>query len=598
MTSFFVEARAEEWFFTGGLLGLKRLYEEEIETTPAGLLIGKELLDTLAERYFAYFLHTYNIAERDTERMNNQLQHARKKPETSKERFGEIRKIAAEQMKKVEKYFPGTKESEELTQLVEEMKELKDKEQIETAAKLIDKFRNIMTADFINEKLTLNFAKALIISPYYGQTSFLQRSCSTLDYREHVEKMHKEIVLPAQLEIAFQEKMKRAESVDDIKNFLDAHKEYKPFKDWLKAIKKQQSIEEVGEWFASNALPCSFLDDLPATMSYEEKVFLPLGISTNNASNFHWDFNKQNPMPMSALARLILFLVPIGVAFYQRKLGSRTAGEYKQYAGLVLLDQRFSEIYNINYQYRSARQTGSSFSEAIIGLLADTKERAEKKIHSYLFIEFHSDGTKKTLLDYYHMPDYCAHYIKHYGNRLKLLWLTEERDVFIRSILSGTDPKQAVFRYLREAIKQDFHAEGAYHAVRERHRVLLLKKGVSHVEEIKKYDKRVSSVYFQGKNLRKSMIASRGNTKDAEVYKASGKKKVDALAYRLLNAVKAGNRTAFLDTVFRLHIAEGEELSPVFMDVLKSEGLDFETVGGAFIAGLLGKDFTKEGDEQ
>ncbi|MFT9848919.1 hypothetical protein [Aneurinibacillus sp. REN35] len=598
MTSFFVEARAEEWFFTGGLLGLKRLYEEEIETTPAGLLIGKDLLDTLAERYFAYFFDTYNIAERDTGRMERLLQRARKKPESSKERFSEIRNIAAEQMKKVEKYFPDAKESEELKHLVEEMKELKNQEHIESAEILINKFHNIMTSDFVNKKLTINFAKAVIISPYYGQTSFLQRSCSVLDYQEHVEKMHREFVLPAQLEIAFQEKMKRAENVDDIKNFLDEHKEYKPFKDWLKAIKKLHSIKEAKEWFAPHVLPCSFIDDLPATMSYEEKIFLPLGISTNNASNFHWDFNKQNPMPMSALARLILFLVPVGVAFYQRRLGSRTAIEYKQYAGLVLLDQKFSEIYNINHRYRNARQTGSSFSEAVVGLLADTKERADKKINSFLFIEVHSDGTKKTLLDYYHMPDYCAHYIKQYGNRLKLLLLIEERDVFIRSILSGIDPKQAVFRYLREAIQQDFHAEGAYHAVRERHRILLLKKGVNNMEDIKKYDKRVSSVYFQGKNLRKSMVASRGSAKESDVYKASGKKKVDALAYRLLNAVKAGNQTAFLDTVFRLHIAQGEELSPVFMDVLKSEGLDFETVGGAFIAGLLGKDFTKEGDEQ
>jgi len=94
------------------------------------------------------------------------------------------------------------------------------------------------------------------------------------------------------------------------------------------------------------------------------------------------------------------------------------------------------------------------------------------------------------------------------------------------------------------------------------------------------------------------MVASKGENEDSEVYKASGKKKVDSIAYRMLNALKAGNRTAFLDTVFRLHVSEGEEISPVFMDIFKSEGLDFETIGGAFITGLLGKDFKREGDEE
>ncbi|PAQ15684.1 hypothetical protein CD798_05630 [Bacillaceae bacterium SAOS 7] len=366
----------------------------------------------------------------------------------------------------------------------------------------------------------------------------------------------------------------------------------------MKIIKKQKSIEEVKSWFHDNVLPCSFIDNLPATMSYEEMMFLPLGISNNNASNFHWDFNKKNPIPMSAVARLILFLVPIGATFYQRKLGSGATTEYKQYAGVIIQDDRFIEIYNSNNYYRNARQTGSSFSEAVVGLLGDSKERAERKAKSFLFVEVHSDGTKKTLLDYYHMPEYCAQYLNIYGNRLKLLLFIDERDAFIRSILSGLDPKQAVFRYLREAIKQEFHAQGAYFAVRERHRILLLKQGVSDVEEMKKQDKRISSVYIQGMNLRRSMVASRESSGESVIYKASGKKKIDALAYRLLNAVKAGNRDSFLDTVFRLHIAEGQELNPVFMDVFKSEGLDFETIGGAFIAGLLGKEFTKEGDEK
>lgn len=598
MTRFSIEARSEDWIMTGGLIGLKRLYNDEIDMTPAGLFITKELLDSLAERYFRYFLNTYNVAKRDVTRMNHFLQLAKNKPETCKDKFINIRKIAVEQLKKVEKYFPNTDECEQLTTLVEKMKELKKEEHLEEAAKLIKKYRNIMTNDFINEKLTINYAKAVIISPYFGQPSFLQRTCNVLNFQEHIEKMNRDFVVPAQLEIGFQEILTTTEKIKDIHNFLEKHNYYGPFKSWLRSIKKMNSVEEIRKWFYDNILPCSFIDTLPATMSYEEMMFLPLGVSNNNASNFHWDFNKKNPIPMSAVARLILFLIPVGATFYQRKIGAGPTAEYKQYAGFVLKDERFIEIFKINNQYRQSRQTGSSFSEAIVGLLGDTKERAKKKSEAFLFLEIHSDGTKKTLLDYYHMPDYCAHYFKQYGNRLKLLLFSEERDAFIRDALSGLDPKQSVFRYIREAIKRDYHAKGAYFAVRERQRILLLKKGVKDVDNMKKQDKRIQSIFIQGMNLRKKMVASKGENEDSEVYKASGKKKVDSIAYRMLNALKAGNRTAFLDTVFRLHVSEGEEISPVFMDIFKSEGLDFETIGGAFITGLLGKDFKREGDEE
>lgn len=591
----YIDLYADEWFITTGLIGLKRLYPDEVVAIAEGIRLSVDSLASLAERYFDYFISTYSVAERDSKRIGRLLTKAAGKPEDFTPSVSDIRKIMNDQIKKVEKYFSDTTEYDQLSWLAEEMKQYKKSTDIEELKKTVSKYLSIMKITFIDEKLTLNFAKAVIISPFYGQPSFLQKSCSSLSRQEHIEKMNTDLVKPAVLELQFKSLLTTAEDPKEIIAFLENNKDVSSFKAWIKAIKKEETIEGIRDYFRANVLPCSFVNELPATMSYEEMMFSPLGVSKNNAVNFYWDFNKKNPTPMSAVARLILFMFPVGITFYQRKLGNGQSGEYVQFAGVVIPNDRFEEIYKTNGYYRNIRQTGGSFEEAIIGILSDAKEKAERKETSYLFVEVFTES-KKTLLDYYHMPAYASTYLKTFGGRLKNIFLYDQRDNFVRSILSGRDPIQEVFHILREAVQNSRYSNSAYTAVKERHRLLLLKKGVKGMEEMKKRDKKISVAFFQGKELRQTIISGREGA--SEIYRAGGDKKVQAIAYRLLNAAKSGNKQSFMDSLFRLHISAGKNVSPIFVEGLKEQGLDFETIAGAFIAGLLSSEMKdkQEGD--
>ncbi|WP_197076582.1 type I-B CRISPR-associated protein Cas8b1/Cst1 [Domibacillus indicus] len=542
------------------------------------------MLDTLAERYFHYLFSTYNIAERDAKRMQNLLSWAEK---NERDAFKEISRFAAEQLKKIDKYFPT--QAVELKRVIDVMKK---PESIEQMKVYVDKYLKIVTSEEINQKLTINYVKSLYISPFYGQTSFLQKTFSAMTYDTHLKRMIKDFIEPARLEITFAELLQSAKSEEEIKDFLEKHKDYSGFKGWLKAIKKMK-LSDTHQWFHENLLPCSFIDSLYATMNFEEMMFLPLGISRTNATNFFYDFNKINPIPMSAVARLILFLFPIGATFYNRQVGHGTAKETRRYAGIVLNSTRFADNYDANETYRNIRNEGGSFTDAVFGVLADVKQKAERSQRSLLFIEVHTDGSKKTVLDYYHMPAYASKYFSsNQSNALRVLFLKEEKDQFIRSILNGRDPKQEMFRYVREAIKNATHRTGALVMVQQRAKIMRVKKGVNE-EMDEKQDKQIYVIYKQGIALQKR-LEGKTNTETHDVYRADASKKIQGIAYRLLNSLKTGNPDSFLDTIMRLHVGVGLPVSSLFLDVLKKGGLDFETIGGAFIAGLLGEEYKEK----
>ncbi|WP_050179572.1 hypothetical protein [Domibacillus robiginosus] len=588
MSSYAVELFSEEWFFTAGIIGLKRLYRDELPMVNGNPAITTEMLDTLADHYFDHLLNTYNIAQREEKRMQKLLNWALKK---EKEAFKEIVRLTSEQLKKVEKYFPD--QAVELKTIIANMKKPESWEEMKEYA---NNYLNIMNNEDINKKLTLNYVKSLYISPFYGQTSFLQKTFASMTYEEHIERMVKDIVQPARLEIEFAELMQSTESEQEIKDFLEKHKGYSGFKNWLKAIKKL-NLPDIHQWFRENVLPCSFVDSLHGTSNFEEMMFLPLGVSRANATNFFYDFNKANPVPMSAVARLILFLFPVGAAFYNRRIGDGAAQETRRYAGIVLNSSRFADNYDSNETYRNIRQEGGSFTDAVFGVLDDAKQKADRSERSLSFIEVYTDGSKKTVLDYYHMPSYAASYFtSKQSNSLRLLFLKEEKDQFIRSVLSGRDPKQEMFRYLRQAIQEPQHRTGAFVTVQQRAKIIRMRKGVNDEME-KKQDKQIYVIYKQGISLQKGLEGKAGSN-TGDVYRADVSKKVQGIAYRLLNSVKTGNPDSFLDTVMRLHVAANLPVSSLFLDVLKKDGLDFATIGGAFIAGLLGEEYKEKSKEE
>lgn len=591
-----VTIEAEEWPMVAGLIGLSRVVgKENLTITSRGIVLQAETLNGLAKKYIYQLIETFDVVKRDVQRMEQYLAQAQKNPEKIKDYVSQVHKLMKDQIDKIKKYYADTKEYAELLDVVQQVKGVKKEAELPIVQEAIRSYQRIASTPFIREKLTLNYIKAEILNPFFGQTSILQKSFYTKETEEHIQKIDEDFVQPAYYELQFAQCLKEAKDYTAIMSFLEKYQaDYKPFKDFLKAVKKSKSLEQVKTYFEQEVLHCSFIDGLVATQSFEEMMFSPLAFSKANSVNFNWQFEKKQPVPISAVARLILFMAPFGLTFYTRRMGSSQSSVPLRFAGLILSQQSFPNIINENNHYRQLRTEGSTFEEAIIGVLQESMEKAKLINNAYLFLEVHSDyQKKKTLLDYYHMPVYLVKYLAKYGKVLRLLHHRELRDAFLRTVLKGIDPKQVVFAYLREAVTNSHHGEGACHAARERKRILEAKKGVS---EMGKYDKLITYIYYQGVKLRQEYVHSRSTMDEGGPYRASGRKKLEGIAYRLINATKAGNKQTFMDTIFRLYLGTSLEVPSFFVDAFKEEGLDFETMASVFIAGMLSQE-TREHEE-
>lgn len=585
-----VKIYSEEWPIIAGLIGLVKLVGNNVEIQNDGVLVHAESLGGLAKKYFDTLLTTHNRAEKRIEDFEKRIGYIKANPSNLKKYLDVIVDDVGTEVKKINKYFAGTKEHSNANIALDMLKEAKKKKtdnKLELIEEAFNIYKDVLYTPFINEKITLNYIKAVILAPIYGQTSFLQRSF-TFGLEEHIERMERDIVRPAMLEIKSMDCLRDANDPEDIVVFLEKNQEdYQPFKRWLRGIKKKETVDEVREYFANEIVPC-FFTGTPATQTLEEKSFGAIGVSADKAVNFFWDFNNKEPLGLSALARLVLFLIPLGMAFHWREIKTKKKTGRGLIWGLVLSQQTFPTILNTNMDYQELRKGKNTF-EAITGVLGETTDKAKKIKKEYTFLEFYCDiDSKKTVLDYYHMPSYLVEYFSRYGKTLTLLHDYDLQDNFIKSVLKGIDPKGVLFSYIRKAIDEPYHAEGAYHASRERMRILNAKKGV---EKVSKYDFLVTKTYEDGKRLRDALMGLSEKDSEDRIYRASDEKKIAGYAYRLINASKSGDKQIFMDTIFRLYLStKNLKVPSIFIDSFKDAGLDFETISTAFVAGMLSQE--------
>lgn len=596
-----VQLRMGEWMITMGLVGLYRVFEyglkneiidqqyrQSISIRPWGLELDVDVLPQLPKAYFLYLIDEYSVAKRDSEKLRLYMKQAEKEGQFPNA-LSAIKKTMTDTGKKVLKYFSH----QPLAHALETLKQVKKPENFELLATCVDTFETALREPKINEKLTLNYFKAAILKAFFGQVSFLNVSKNNLDLQGHIQEFQKDYIAPVQYDLQFEHVLANAKSSEEIIAFLDNHKDYQPFKS-LKRAWKNKTLEDIRYYVNNTVTKCLLLQNRLAFYNFEEMVFSPIGVAKNNAFNFNWNLEDHQPKPISSLAKLVLFFAPAGAAIYLKKEGFNDQGEYRTYAGFVQSDAAFSEILQKNNHFKQLKQQREPFDRIVSKLIQGVTKEAEYVADHLFFIEFSSDyDSKKTHLHYYHLPMYLAHYFKIYKGKLDYIQPYEYREHFVQYVLRGADPVIVIYPYLRYYIEKGYSHIGPYIAVRERNRIMQLKKGV---KEMSSTDKRVYAVFRSGQEIRQALEQAAAS-KASEQYSASSNKKVNAIAYRLLNAAKAGNQKSFMDTLFRLHMSAEKPISPIFLNALHERDLDFATVANAFIAGLLSSGLQEEQED-
>ena len=100
--------------------------------------------------------------------------------------------------------------------------------------------------------------------------------------------------------------------------------------------------------------------------------------------------------------------------------------------------------------------------------------------------------------------------------------------------------------------------------------------------EIEKNNKKLNVLYNLGISMHEELKAKNESNK------------IDGYVYKMLNSIKAGNKKEFMDTIIRIHISMGKDVSPIFLEVMQDTDLDFESIGHSFISGLITNRYKNE----
>ena len=574
-----LKVHADEYLSAMGAVGLWRLYQfglkhqlldttEGIQDRTDYLVVRPSFLEHVSKLFFLYFLDAYSVARRE-----------RKRLEAISSNFDLLCKTLKDSVKlqgdKIKKYFPERKENEELHQISEDIKRLKNKEQLTALQSLANRYLELLSVQEFDQKLTLNYVKSVLLQPLFGQVSFLNVSFNgTLD--DHIQKMHEDYVVPVLNDLALQEQVDRAQ---DPASLLQAMEGIAAYQSWRRQLKKK-TLSEMREFFKS--LPrCMLFDEMFATHNFEEMVFSPLGVSTGNARNFSWNLMDNQPVPLSSWGKLVIFLGAAGLTAYYRNIG----GDIRFFQGFVYVDGPIGDHIQANEHFKNL-EYNESFDRVVSRLLSREEFKAKRQAANILFIEINADyRAKRTVLEYFSVPRHMVDYFASSHSKLDKIVHKEFRETFLRLAMNSLDPKGIMFSHIRQTIKDHRSPISDYMAVMERQKILWLKKGVKEMDV-----KKISALYSQGLAIRNEIIASSDERrKQEEGYVSGGDKQVASIAYRLLNAAKSGDRKLFLDTVIRLHLQAKKPVSNLFLNALHEQQMDFTTVAMAFITGLLGK---------
>jgi len=558
-----------EWHLDQGLVGYKRILENvgiSVQMTEEGIIFQEEHLEKFPYAFFYYFIDKYSVKKRE-EAYIRPLWYKYKSGDLDAKK--EIEKRLKDQLSsKVVKYFANTPEGSRLIGNIEKLRQHKDYS--EEQEELLEEIFADAGVKEIDEKLTSNYFKAVILGPYFGQVSFLNVVKNDLTIAEQRDLLKKDFVQPVLEELQFIRLLEVSTDPKEVLDFLEGvnHK-------GLQALKrpfKKMNVEEMNIYVHDNVNKCSFFDDLYGFEQFNEGVFSPLALSASNSINFSWHSHGKVSIPISSLAKLILLCAPAGATI----TGSRSI--------FVQNEGTFAELVQINDHYSNEKNRDKAFDEIIFDLAREQKLKADYTMKQYLILEYESDyQSKKTILDYMVLtPELCRLFNQ---QEKEFSYLSSHlRNGLIHDLLNHVDLKYRLFSELREKIKYRYSPmEIVYGAIiRHLYQCYQNQKGVSGMSvDTKKQSKKVWNLYFSG----------------AEIQQAIGEKKAQGIAYRLLNAAKAGDKKQFMDTIMRIYISAEKQMPASLLNVLHEDEMDFATVADAWIAGLISRK-NEKGDDQ
>lgn len=602
-----------DWYINCGIVGFLKILEHnenQFATKRNNYIeIDTENLRDFNKYYFKYFYDKYNVVESVKNRTNNAFKYLENNIETALE-DEEEEKQRKDKIKTNKKYIKDTvkKQLDKIKKIDEqtykEIKEQYDKIEKETTKQGIveikEKILENIGKEKINKRLTLNLFKSILSNTYYGQPSFLNVVKTALSYEEQEELMYKDYVSNI-VETGFIQDITEGKyNIEEIRQYIEKTKiegnitkeiekiYSKIEKDY---IEKNKEVEEIQKYLKEKVIQrCSMCEnEIGLTANYSEGNFVPLAISSDNARNFFWEQNVK--MPICDICKLILFCIPAGITTITKTVKENGDYKEKQLLSFVDLDTSVEKLYktNINFGNKSRYENrdGNPYTELILDIVEQDKQVSTWQLENIFVVEFEAEYGAYSRIEYFNIKRYVSRFLTEYSEKtLSKIKDYRYRLQIVDYILKNKDIKYIINDRLREEIKKENrYGYNSFLAIRVRMILNLLKKEDIEMEEITKSDAKLKVLYNLGIQMHEDL-------------KRTGEEnKIDGYTYKMLNSIKAGNKKQFMDIVIRIHMSMGKDVSPIFIETMQTEGLDFESIAHSFLAGLISNKYEKKDED-
>lgn len=598
-----------DWFFNMGIVGFLNILkksdtEKQIFIMEDYIEFDSSFLENFHEYYFNYFMDEYDVSKKIRKSIDYSINFIKSKPDKIKDGIKKIKDNIKQQNDKVKKF------DEDNFNLIKEkldtMSKIKSYDEFDLLETLIDEIMDIFKVKSINDRLTVNLYKYVVQDNYFGQVSFFNVAKAKLDLDGLKQVMFndylRQIIYFGELEDLLEEN-----NNDKLKNYLNhrldsiakAVSEKKVSKSSIntiekimkeinnKFIKKNKTIEDIKKYMDSLEV-CEMCGSYKGVLDeYSESNFAPLGVSTNNARNMFW--NQEYTSSICDICKLILFCTPAG-ATYTRK--NYLTNEENEFYLFVNMDTSINELFERNNELKLQKSESSGskdenpFNQLIKSIVEENKLKSEWQLSNILFVEFKASiDSKKCKINYFNIPIYLAKIFADENKKIQNIYDYKLKSNVLDLLLKNKDLKHLTNNILRNKVKNDIGGNNksnisgidCFRVVQLRALINSYKKGVYKMDSknLEKNDEKLRIIYYLGCDIH-----------DYYVNKNS-KNKIDGVSYKLLNSVKVGNKSDFMDTVIRIFMSAEKKLPAFFLDIKIEKDLDFESIGHAFISGLI-----------
>lgn len=606
-----------EWFYNAGIVGFCKIFKGKLTKQDNYIELESDDLQSFANDYFNYFFNKYNIAEKTLERIENNFkiirQNLEKEPEDKEEQkkindsIKTQKKYAKDTIKyqsnKIKKFDEQT--YNEIMEAVEILESVKEKEQITDLEKIKEIIKINLEKETVNQKLTMNLFKSILSNSYFGQPSFLNVAKSSLTYEEQKQVMYRDYIsnivetgfLKAILEDTYTIEQ-ISERINRKNRELLTKEIIKAYDNIQKQIEKKKDLEQIKDYIKEKVFSsCSMCEnEQTITDKYSEGNFIPLAVSSDNMSNFFWNQNVN--IKVCDICRLILFCIPAGVTSIIKVIKDNNTYKEKEVYSFVNYDTSIVELIQTNENFKDIskmeKKQYNPYTQIILNIVSQKKKISNWQLENIFVVEFEAEYLAYSRMEYFNIARPIAIFFTKYAEKtLNKIYDYQYRLQLVDYILKNKDTSILVNHKMRENFRDNIKNNlDSYLATKARMELNLLKKGEKDMEEqIKSNDKRLSAIYNIGISMREKAKSEKYKSKNME-------NKLDGCIYKMLNCVKQGNKNEFMDIVIRIHIAMEESVSPIFIEALKEEGLKFEDIGNAYLAGLASERYEKKDDNK